>query len=71
MQHMPKLLKGDSKAHKLPILSKLIFVSAYWSSPSFLGWHRVAYWHLSVTPSELGHSGASSFREYNCWEKSS
>lgn len=46
-------------------------LSGHWNSPDFFGWHRVTYWQLSVIPSELGHSGASSFREYNCWEKSS
>lgn len=46
-------------------------LSSHRSSPCFFGWHRVTYWQLSVTPSEHGHRGATSFRECNCWEKSS
>lgn len=59
--------QGSQTVH----LQQTHVLSAHWSSPSFFGWHSVTYWQLSVTPSELGHSGASSFRAYNCWEKSS
>lgn len=68
MQHMLKLLRETARPTNCPSSANS---RSHWSSPNFFVWHRVTYWQLSVTPSELGHRGASSFRWYNCWEKSS